>query len=45
MRREVIAAFAVPLSHRAVQIAEPEPTAPVSATADATPTVGAAGAA
>ena len=45
MRRELNAAFAVPLSHRAVQIAEPEPTAPVSATAVATPTVAAAGAA
>ena len=39
MRRELIAAFAVPLSHRAVQIAEPE------ALADATPAAAAAKAA
>jgi hypothetical protein len=45
MRRELMAAFAVPLSHRAVQIAESEPAAPEPATADATPTVGAAKAA
>ena len=30
MRRELIAAFAVPLSHRAVQIAEPEALADVT---------------
>jgi hypothetical protein len=41
MRRELIAAFAVPLSHRAVQIAEPEP----EPLADATPAAGAAKAA
>lgn len=41
MRRELMAAFAVPLSHRAVQIAEPEP----ETLADATPAAGAAKAA
>jgi hypothetical protein len=41
MRRELMAAFAVPLSHRAVQIAEPEP----ERLADATPAAGAAKAA
>ncbi len=41
MRRELMAAFAVPLSHRAVQIAEPEP----ETLAGATPAAGAAKAA
>jgi hypothetical protein len=41
MRRELMAAFAVPLSHRAVQIAEPKP----ETLADATPAAGAAKAA
>jgi hypothetical protein len=41
MRRELMAAFAVPLSHRALQIAEPEP----ETLADATPATDAAKAA
>jgi hypothetical protein len=41
MRRELMAAFAVPLSHRAVRIAEPEP----ETLADVTPAAGAAKAA
>lgn len=41
MRRELMVAFAVPLSHRAVQIAEPEP----ETLADATPAAGPAKAA